>query len=82
MISKIKDCFNKEPINLGRQTELDIAKGIAIIFMVFCHAFEMLCWFFNPEISTDFAYVLLDVILGGSFAAPCVYILYGNQFCL
>ena len=43
MIRKIRDCFNKEPVNLGRQTELDIAKGIAIIFMVFCHAFEMLC---------------------------------------
>lgn len=43
MIYKIRDCFNKEPVNLGRQTELDIAKGIAIIFMVFCHAFEMQC---------------------------------------
>ena len=80
MISKIKTCFNKDRVNLGRQTELDIAKGIAIIFMVFCHAFEMLCWFFNPEISTDFAYVLLDVILGGSFAAPVFIFCMGISF--
>ena len=80
MISKIKACFNKDRVNLGRQTELDIAKGIAIIFMVFCHVFEMLCRFFAPEASTDFAYVLLDVILGGSFAAPVFIFCMGISF--
>ena len=35
MIEKMKNCFAKEPVNLGRQKELDIAKGIAVIFMVF-----------------------------------------------
>ena len=70
MIKKIKNSFVNEPVNLGRQSELDVAKGIAIIFMVFCHSFEILCDFFNPEISTDFAYGILDVVLGGSFAAP------------
>ena len=35
MIKKIKNCFAKDPVNLGRQKELDIAKGMAIIFMVF-----------------------------------------------
>ena len=76
MIKAIKNCFVNEQVNLGRQKELDIAKGIAIIFMVFCHGFEILAWFFNPEISSDFAYTLLDVILGGSFAAPCLYFVW------
>jgi hypothetical protein len=58
---KDENCFTKEPVNLGRQKELDIAKGMAIIFMVFCHSFEILSSFFDPEISTEFAYVILDV---------------------
>ena len=81
MIRKIRNCFSKEPVNLGRQTELDIAKGIVIIFMVFCHAFEILCGFFDPEISTDFAYGILDVVLGGSFAAPVFMFCMGISFC-
>jgi len=47
MIKKIKNSFVNEPVNLGRQSELDVAKGIAIIFMVFCHSFEILCDFFK-----------------------------------
>ena len=81
MIKKIKNCFVNEPVNLGRQSELDVAKGIAIIFMVFCHSFEILCDFFNPEISTDFAYYILDVVLGGSFAAPVFMFCMGISFC-
>ena len=81
MINKIKNCFAKDPVNLGRQSELDVAKGIAIIFMVFCHSFEILCDFFNPEISTDFAYGILDVVLGGSFAAPVFMFCMGISFC-
>ena len=80
MIKAIKNCFVNEQVNLGRQKELDIAKGIAIIFMVFCHGFEILAWFFNPEISSDFAYTLLDVILGGSFAAPVFIFCMGISF--
>ena len=80
LISKIKSCFTKEPINLGRQKELDIAKGIAIIFMVLCHGFEIMSWFFDPEISTDVAYFILDVVLGGSFAAPVFMFCMGISF--
>ena len=80
MISKIKNCFAKEPINLGRQKELDIAKGIAIIFMVLCHGFEIMGWFFDPEISSDVAYFILDVVLGGSFAAPVFIFCMGISF--
>ena len=42
MVKLIKKYFAEEQVNLGRQRELDIAKGIAIIFMVFAHAFETL----------------------------------------
>ena len=28
MIKKIKNSFVNEPVNLGRQSELDVAKGI------------------------------------------------------
>ena len=80
MVSQIKGCFANEPINLGRQKELDIAKGIAIIFMVLCHGFEILSWFFDPEISTDVAYFILDVVLGGSFAAPVFMFCMGISF--
>ena len=81
MIKKIKNCFAKEPVNLGRQSELDIAKGIAVIFMVFCHSLEILCYFFDPEISTDFAYGILDVVLGGSYSAPVFLFCMGISFC-
>ena len=36
MIKAIQNCFVKEQVNLGRQKELDIAKGIAIIFIGTC----------------------------------------------
>ena len=80
MVNQMKTCFAKEPINLGRQKELDIAKGIAILFMVFCHGFEILSWFFDPAISSSFAYVTLDVILGGSFSAPVFLFCMGISF--
>ena len=80
MMNAIKACFAKEPINLGRQTELDIAKGIAIVFMVFSHAFEIMGWFFDPEISTDIAYGIFDRFLGGVFAAPVFMFCMGIGF--
>ena len=80
MVSKIKSCFVKEPVNLGRQKEFDIAKGIAIIFMVLCHGLEILSWFFDPAISYEVEYFILDVVLGGSFAAPVFLFCMGISF--
>ena len=80
MVRQIKSCFAREPINFGRQKELDIAKGIAVIFMVLCHGFEIMSWFFDPEISSDVAYFILDVVLGGSFAAPVFIFCMGISF--
>jgi len=30
--------FSKEKINSGRQLELDIARGLAVLFMIFIHS--------------------------------------------
>ena len=76
----IKGCFVGEPVNPGRQRELDIAKGLAIIFMVLCHGFEIMCDFFDPAISSDAAYFILDVVLGGSFSAPVFLFCMGIGF--
>ena len=80
MVKRIKGCFGQEPVNLGRQRELDMAKGLAIVFMVLCHGFEILCDFFDPAISSDVAYFILDVVLGGSFAAPVFLFCMGISF--
>ena len=81
MVKAIKNCFVKEQVNLGRQRELDIAKGIAIILMVFSHAFEILAWFFDPEVSMELSYGIFDQFLGGSFAAPVFMFCMGISFC-
>ena len=81
MIKLIKKCFAEEQVNLGRQRELDVAKGIAIIFMVFAHAFETLAWFFDPEASMELSYGIFDQFLGGSFAAPLFMFCMGISFC-
>lgn len=80
MVKRIKGCFAPEPVNLGRQRELDIAKGLAIIFMVLCHGFEIMCEFFDPAISSDLAYFILDVVLGGSLTAPVFMFCMGLCF--
>ena len=65
MLNKIKDCFDKHPVNLGRQRELDIAKGIAIIFMSFSHCIEILGWFFDPNISPNPSWHDFDMVIKG-----------------
>ena len=51
MIEKIKSCFDKDPVNEGRQREFYVAKGIFIILMSFSHCIEILGWFFDPNAS-------------------------------
>ena len=80
MIKQIKSCFANEAVNLGRQRELDIAKGISIVFMIFCHSYEMLAQLLDPAASTDLSYMILDVILGGSLAAPVFVFCMGISF--
>lgn len=71
-LKKILDCFSSEPVNKGRQDELDIAKGMAIIFMVWCHTLRTLGG--NTESILGF---FVDGILGGPFAAPVFMISMG-----
>lgn len=54
-------------INTGRQPELDVAKGLAILFMVLVHALEM---FANTHARmSNTAYMVIQV-LGSPFSAP------------
>ena len=71
MLSAIKNYFSPDPVNNGRQPEMDMAKGFAILFMVWVHVFEEL----SPN-STG-ALVTFVEVLGGPFAAPIFMICLG-----
>lgn len=77
---RIRNCFANAPVNTARQKELDIAKGIAIVFMVFSHAYEILAWFFDPEVSQSISGGIFDMLLGGAFAAPVFMFCMGISF--
>lgn len=64
----ISDLFSNEKVNTGRQIELDIAKGLSIIFMVFLHTL-MVVPAFNADISSSYNFIISNV-LGRPFAAP------------
>jgi uncharacterized membrane protein len=72
MLMAIKCCFGSEPVNSGRQPELDMAKGLAIVFMVWTHVFDEL----SPSTDGILAMVVRE-ILGGPFAAPVFMICMG-----
>jgi uncharacterized membrane protein len=72
MFVTIRNCFGAEPVNNGRQPELDMAKGLAIVFMVWTHVFEEL----SPG-SEGVMVMLVRNILGGPFAAPIFMICMG-----
>ena len=63
MFKRIKNCFSSDPVNLGRQRELDIAKGIFIIFMSFSHCIEILGWFFDPSVSGSPSWHDFDMVI-------------------
>lgn len=65
MVNSLKSLLSEEIINTGRQQELDIAKGLAIIFMIWQHVlglFETNCWWYFEDIG--------QTLLSGPFAAP------------
>lgn len=59
--------FSDEKVNLGRQAELDIAKAISIIFMIFLHTL-MVVKGFNVGVSPAYDYIFSN-ILRRAFAA-------------
>ena len=64
----LNNLFSDEKVNTGRQVELDIAKALSIIFMVFVHVVWVMLSFKNCLSS---GYVLLfSNILGRPCAAP------------
>ena len=63
--------FGRDIVNTGRQREMDMAKGFAIIFMVWVHVFEEL----SPQ-SVGGLNTFVEV-MGGPFAAPIFMICMG-----
>lgn len=60
--------FSDEKVNTGRQVEIDIAKALSIIFMIFCHTLMVVTAFSN-SISPTYQFIFSD-ILGKPCAAP------------
>jgi uncharacterized membrane protein len=65
--------FDKESINPGRQIELDIARGLAVLFMIAVHVLEV----FSNEHVIGSLYGSITEFLGGPPAAPVFMFLLG-----
>lgn len=76
MIQKLKDCFSTEIVNTGRQLEIDLAKGFAILFMVWSHVYIDFGIFYDNLVE-DYAYR----VLAGPFAAPVFMACMGVGIC-
>ena len=65
---KISNLFSQEKVNVGRQVELDIAKALSIIFMIFLHTMwvEMN---YNHAFSPIYEFTVGN-LLGRPYAAP------------
>lgn len=70
------DFISTDEINCGRQPELDIAKGLAICFMVLCHVVMIL-----GSTHGDLLWILATDILGGPPAAPVFMTCLGIGVC-
>ena len=60
--------FSDERVNSGRQAELDLAKCLAIFFMIFLHCYFATSYFAN-DLSLGLTR-LVSQLFGGPFAAP------------
>lgn len=67
IIMSISNLFSDEKVNTGRQVELDIAKGLAIIFMIFLHTI-MVVQAYNAGLSPSYNFIFSNV-LGRPYAA-------------
>lgn len=63
-----------EPVNTGRQFSLDLARGLAVLFMILVHVQEM---FALPQVAESWAGALVE-FLGGPPAAPVFMFLLGT----
>lgn len=64
----ISNLFSNEKVNVGRQIELDIAKALSIVFMIFLHTMWV-AMNFNYAFSPAYEFVVGSV-LGRPYAAP------------
>ena len=64
----MNDLFSKDKINTNRQVELDIAKSLSIIFMIFVHTLSAAMMLENT-VSMPYE-VIVGNLLGGPFSAP------------
>jgi uncharacterized membrane protein len=64
--------FNDEPVNVGRQIELDWARGFAVIFMILVHVKMVL-----PGFPLSDSYSRILEFAGSPLAAPTFMILLG-----
>lgn len=63
----ISNLFSDEKVNTGRQVELDIAKDLSIIFMIFLHTFYIASAF-NADFNPAYNFLIMNV-LGRPYAA-------------
>ena len=70
--------FSNELVNSGRQVELDLAKCLAIFFMIFLHCLMVTSGFAN-DISL-FLQRGIGQLVGGPFAAPVFMFAMGVGF--
>ena len=68
---QVRECFSEEEVNRKRVPEIDIARALAVIFMVICHVYIEL------NVREDILAWPIDGILGGPFAAPVFMFLMG-----
>ena len=69
--------FSNDFVNAGRQIELDWAKGLAVIFMIFVHLHISLSEMPLAEIPWSEPYYQVVMFCGGPLAAPTFMILLG-----
>ena len=70
-----KELFSNQEVNTSRQIEMDLAKGFAILFMVWTHT--------NGGFggSNGILSTIVDEIFGGPFAAPVFMVCMGVGMC-
>lgn len=72
-LDKHQKLFAADAVNRGRQTELDFARGLAVLFMVLIHVQE----YFMSELAKSTATAQVIDFLGGVPAAPVFMFLMG-----
>lgn len=76
MFHKLKSCFQKEKVNITRQSEMDIARGLSVILMVITHIYESFSSFENPA-----AFMFFFNFCGGPFSAGVFMFCMGMNMC-